>query len=135
MTAQLTLTSRHAPTNSTRHPDRFAWGLCLAVAAIVAVMVWSPGPAEQDKSLRVSRLVHWQDARHDWLLVADRASHELVVYDAVSGAPLQRLGAQDGLGEIDTIAQSGDRLMVQGERGPSQVLTLPALQPDTLAAR
>lgn len=84
---------------------------------------------------RVNTLVHWQDRQRDWLLVADRASHELVVYDARSGAPLRRLGAEDGLGEVDSIARAGDRLLVHGTEGPAKVLTLPNLRATSLAAR
>ena len=53
--------------------------------------------------LAVNALVHWQDDSHDWLLVADRTAHELVVYDAATGEPLQRLGRDDGLGGVSAV--------------------------------
>jgi hypothetical protein len=79
--------------------------------------------------------VHWQDGRHDWLLVADRGSHELVVYDATTGAPLQRLGRDDGLGSVDTVAALGNRLLVQDAEGQPTLLGLPSLHAVTLASR
>lgn len=109
-----------------------------AVLAVLAVLwlasVGQPASPSPDDS-RVSRLVRWQDARRDWLLVADRSSHELVVYDARTGAPLRRLGADDGLGEVDSIARAGDRLLVQGAEGSVKVLALPSLRAGGLAAR
>ena len=83
----------------------------------------------------VNSLVHWQDGRHDWLLVADRGTHELAVYDATTGAPLQRLGRDDGLGSVDAIAALGDRLLVQDASGQPTLLGLPSLRAGTLALR
>jgi hypothetical protein len=39
------------------------------------------------------------------------------------------------LGEVDTIAQLGDLLLVQDVRGQSTLLGMPELQPRSLAAR
>jgi hypothetical protein len=99
-------------------------GACLAMLAGGG----SPRPI-------VSPLVHWQDGRHDWLLVADRGTHELVVYDATTGEPLRQLGHDDGLGSVDTIAALGDRLLVQDATGQPTLLRLPSLRADTLASR
>ena len=85
--------------------------------------------------LAVNALVHWQDDGHDWLLVADRTAHELVVYDATTGEPLQRLGRDDGLGSVDTIAALGDHLLVQDARGQPTLLSLPDLRAQALASR
>ncbi len=85
--------------------------------------------------LAVNALVHWQDDGHDWLLVADRTAHELVVYDATTGEPLQRLGRDDGLGSVDTIAALGDHLLVQDTRGQPTLLSLPDLRAQALASR
>jgi hypothetical protein len=85
--------------------------------------------------LVVDALVHWQDDGHDWLLVADRASHELVVYDAATGEALQRLGRDDGLGSVDTIAALGDQLLVQDTKGQPTLLSLPSLRAQALASR
>ena len=81
-------------------------------------------------------LMHWQDASHDWLLVADTESDEVVVYDATSGRPLRRLGSRDGLADVDGLVQQGAWLFVMGREQPNvQVLSLPQLQPQTLASR
>ena len=85
--------------------------------------------------LVVNALVHWQDDGHDWLLVADRTAHELVVYDATTGEPLQRLGRDDGVGSVDTIAALGDHLLVQDTRGQPTLLSLPELRAQALASR
>ncbi len=85
--------------------------------------------------LAVNALVHWQDDSHDWLLVADRTAHELVVYDAATGEPLQRLGRDDGLGSVDTIAALGDHLLVQSTKGRPTLLSLPSLRAQALASR
>ncbi|WP_431633879.1 hypothetical protein ACQVBX_09630 [Dyella sp. KULCS107] len=85
--------------------------------------------------LAVNALVHWQDDSHDWLLVADRTAHELVVYDAATGEPLQRLGHDDGLGSVDTIAALGDHLLVQNTKGRPTLLSLPSLRAQALASR
>jgi len=85
--------------------------------------------------LAVNALVHWQDDSHDWLLVADRTAHELVVYDASTGEPLQRLGRDDGLGSVDTIAALGDHLLVQNTKGRPTLLSLPSLRAQALASR
>lgn len=123
-------------------PTTRAWHSTLMPAlAVLAVLagLWlvSAGPSDAPSrgDAQVNRLVRWQDAQRDWLLVADRSSHELVVYDARTGAPLQRLGADDGLGEVDSIARAGDRLLVQGGEGPAKVLTLPDLHAAGLASR
>lgn len=123
-------------------PTARAWrGVLIPALAVLAVLagLWLASAAPTDAPTRgdvqVNRLVHWQDAQRDWLLVADRSSHELVVYDARTGSPLQRLGADDGLGEVDSIARAGDRLLVQGGEGPAKVLILPDLHAAGLAAR
>ncbi|MCP1374369.1 hypothetical protein [Dyella lutea] len=123
-------------------PTARAWrGALMPALAVLAVLagLWLASAAPTDAPTRddvqVNRLVHWQDAQRDWLLVADRSSHELVVYDARTGSPLQRLGADDGLGEVDSIARAGDRLLVQGGEGPAKVLILPDLHAAGLAAR
>jgi hypothetical protein len=74
-------------------------------------------------------VVHWQDASHDWLIVADRGSDQLVVYDARDGRPLRRIGAREGLTDIETLATTGERLLVAGDSTPEvRVVSLPSLQ-------
>ena len=125
---------------STPRPRTWRRGL-VAVLAMLAVPpgLWlacaDPGGSPGPGAVRTSPLVHWRDARHDWLLVADRTSHELVVYDARSGAPLRRLGAANGLGRVESIARTGDRLLVQRAGGSASLLTLPDLRRDGLAVR
>ena len=86
--------------------------------------------------LAVNALVHWQDDSHDWLLVADRTAHELVVYDATDGRPLERLGADDGLPDVQSIAQQGSWLFVTGRQHPKvHLLKLPELRAVAVGGR
>ncbi|MFC5440512.1 hypothetical protein [Rhodanobacter ginsenosidimutans] len=60
-------------------------------------LLWSAVPGSDNTSATpIAPLVHWRDADHDWLLVVEQASGELVVYDANDGRPLRRLGAANG---------------------------------------
>ena len=117
-----------------RRAYRGAVAAVLAVGIGLVLLAGGRGRAQVDGP-ETNRLVHWQRDGRDWLLVADRSTHELVVYDAASGEPLQRLGADDGLGQVDAIAQFGDRLLVRKVDGPSSLLTLPGLRPAALASR
>ena len=118
-------------------PAGLLWWLPLAVIAAALVLaprfhVTGPSPA----SSRFGAIVHWRDAGHDWLLVADRSAHELVVYDALSGRPLRRIGADQGVRRLRALALHGNRLLVKG--GPvddDRVLSLPELQPQVIASR
>lgn len=103
-------------------------GACLLLAGRAADPKITSQPA-------ANPLVHWHDSHHDWLLVADRAAHELVVYDAATGAPLQRLGSDDGVGRVDSIVPLGDRLLVQDAKGRPTLLSLPDLRAGTLVSR
>lgn len=114
---------------------RGAMGVLLLVGACLAMLIGGDRDRAANPRPIVNSLVHWQDGRHDWLLVADRGTHELVVYDATTGAPLQRLGRDDGLGSVDAIAALGDRLLVQDARGQPTLLGLPSLRAGTLALR
>jgi hypothetical protein len=52
-----------------------------------------------------------------------------VVYDATDGRPLERLGADDGLPDVQSIAQQGSWLFVTGRQHPKlRLLKLPELQ-------
>ncbi|HET6432226.1 hypothetical protein [Dyella sp.] len=129
--------SIHAPSPASDRPRLFgqlAGGLAL-LALAGALLFGGDRHGHAPASPSENRLVRWQDSRHDWLLVADRAAHQLVVYDAATGAPLQRLGERDGVGEVDSIAQLGDLLLVQDVRGEARVLGMPGLQPRALASR
>ena len=107
----------------------------LLAGACLAMLAGGGRDGAGSPRLIVNSLVHWQDSRHDWLLVADRGSHELVVYDATTGAPLQRLGSDDGVGRVDSIASFGDRLLLQDSKGRPTLLSLPDLRAGTLASR
>lgn len=121
------------------YAGRLLVGLACAVTAAMALSVVKPArpaPVGEPAATRFNRLVHWRDAGHDWLLVADRSAHELVVYDARSGAPIKRLGADDGLGEVDSVAQFGDQLVVRdSDSTRHRVVSLPELRPVEVAAR
>jgi len=118
-------------------PSRFVRGMtgaALLLALAAAVLGWCWPVADRAATTRSTpSLVHWQDAAHDWLLVVDPATRELVVYDAVDGRPLQRLGADDGLPEVRSIARHGSWLQVTGKQHPPVQLKLPQLQ--AVAAR
>lgn len=125
---------RHAHTIS---PSRFwrlvPWFGFALLAAGTLQLLWPPTTGS-DNATPVAPLVHWSDADHDWLLVVDQASGELMVYDANDGRPLHRLGAANGVAPIDTITREGDWLVTTSERRPGlQILSLPGLQPVTLA--
>ena len=129
---------------SPRHASSFpgyAGKLMLGLIAVTGgLMVWSAvrpePPVAATARVPFNRLVHWRDQRHDWLLVADPNAHELVVYDATTGEPLRRLGAREGLGDIDALVPFGDRLLIRArDAGQPKLLQLPELLPVALAAR
>jgi hypothetical protein len=116
------------------------WLAFAALAACALHLCWPSAAAGDDTgeaaTVSASSLVHWKDAGHDWLLVVDQATRELVVYDAYDGRPLRRLGAANGAGAIDSIASVGNRLMATDQQhSHTRVLSLPELQPAKLAAR
>jgi hypothetical protein len=100
----------------------FAWMLHLCWPSIVT--------GEDTSTLSVQPVVHWKDAGHDWLLVVDPASHELVVYDAHDGRPLRRLQA------VDSITGAGNWVIATSGQHPRlRILSLPDLQPMALVTR
>jgi hypothetical protein len=114
------------------------WLALAVLAAWVMHLCWPSSADGDDVSTMASTpsLVHWKDAGHDWLLIVDQATHELVVYDANDGRPLHRVGAASGAGAIDSIVGEGNWLIAMSQQHPRlQVLSLPGLQPATLAAR
>jgi hypothetical protein len=105
------------------------------LAVLSAFLLWSWLPASDDTTElpAANQLVHWRDAGHDWLLVVDPQTRELVVYDANDGRPLQRLGADDGLPPVQSIVLQGSWLFVMGGQHPGvRPLKLPQLR--TVAA-
>jgi hypothetical protein len=116
----------------------------LSFAAVVAWLLHTfmqPAPmdvgaTDVQTAAPVSAVVHWKDAGHDWLLVVDQTTHELVIYDANSGQPLRRLGAANGAGPIDSIVGEGPWLITTNRQDQRlQVLSLPELKPVMLATR
>jgi hypothetical protein len=90
---------------------------------------WLPASAVADEADPVGQLVHWRDAAHDWLLVVDPETRELVVYDANDGRPLEHLGADDGLPDVHSIVQLGSLLLVADrQRSRLRLLKLPQLR-------
>lgn len=103
----------------------------MLLALLSACLLWWCWPAADRaaEAPSIQQLVHWQDADHDWLLVVDPVTRELVVYDATDGRPLERLGADDGLGDVQSIAQQGSWLLVTGRQRPEvRLLKLPELR-------
>ena len=116
---------------------RFAPWLGFALLAAGTLQLVLPPVAGSDDvspAISAAPLVRWSDADHDWLLVVDQASGELVVYDANDGRPLRRLGAANGVAPIETMTREGDWLVTTSDRRRGlQILSLPDLQPVTLA--
>lgn len=141
MNMQSALRRSAHPHTWVRQSWRLVQWLALAVPAAWMLHLYWPSTATDDAasttaSASVSPLVHWKDAGHDWLLVVDQATHELVVYDAKDGRPLQRVGTVSGAGPIDSIIGEGNWLIATSQQHPLvQVLSLPGLQPATLAVR
>jgi len=113
--------------------------LALAVLAAWMLHLCWPSTATGDEAsatASTASMTHWKDADHDWLLVVDQATHELVVYDANDGRPLRRLGAASGVEPIDAIVGVGNWVIVTSQQhSRPQVLILPGLQRATLATR
>jgi len=115
---------------------RLRWpGISLLVVLSVILWSWLPASDETAELPAANQLVHWQDAGHDWLLVVDPLTRELVVYDAGDGRPLQRLGADDGLPPVRAIGQRGSLLFVIGRQHRGVRLKLPELQPVVIRGR
>jgi len=106
------------------------------LALLSACLLWWCWPAADRaaEAPAIQPLVHWQDADHDWLLVVDPATRELVVYDATDGRPLERLGANDGLPDVQSIVRQGSWLFVTG-RQKVRLLKLPELQAVAASSR
>lgn len=132
MNTQIALQYRSHAAWSRRHiPRNLRWFGVALLGALSLGLLWSwlSVPAATTAAASPGKLVHWQDASHDWLLVVDPATHELVVYDANDGRPLDRLGTDDGLPAVQSIAQQGSWLFVTGrQHSHTRLLKLPGLQ-------
>jgi hypothetical protein len=139
MNTPMSLRCAHAPTPASWSRRFLPW-LALAALAGWVVHLHRPDAIASDTvdpaaTLSVSSVVHWKEAEHDWLLVVDPSSRELVVYDANDGRPLHRLGAAHGAKAIDAIVGEGNLLIATGRRDPRpRIFRLPDLQP-ALASR
>jgi hypothetical protein len=130
------------PQIAVRHRSRAAWSpgrFCrdlrapgIVLFAALSLGLWWSWPPPTDGApgaASANQLVHWQDAGHDWLLVVDPSTRELVVYDASDGRPLDRFGADDGLPQVRSIALRGPWLYVTGQaHAKTRLLRLPELQ-------
>jgi hypothetical protein len=132
MNTQIALRHRpHAAWSSSHFLRILRWpGIVLLVALSLGLLwSWSSAPDGATAAAPINQLVHWQDASHDWLLVVDPTTRELVVYDANDGRPLERLGTDDGLPAVQSIVQQGSWLFVMGKQRPKmRLLKLPELQ-------
>jgi hypothetical protein len=128
MNLQIAVRHRSHASWSFGHPG--LWWVGIGVLALLILSLWqSPTAGTHSADARVQPLVHFQDASHDWLMVVDPATHELVVYDAKDGRPLQRLGADDGLSDVTSISRKGSMLFVTDSRQDTvRVLKLPQFQ-------
>ena len=72
-------------------------------------------------------LMHWHDASHDWLLVADDAANRLTIYDATDGRRVQQLDATS-VGDVAVLTQRDGHMFVVEDDGTQNELKLPQLQ-------
>ena len=73
-------------------------------------------------------LVHWREDGRDWLVVADGAADEVVVYAATDGRPLHRLSVPGGLQDRAPLVQRDGHLFVVRRNGALAELGLPPLE-------
>ncbi|MDQ6648097.1 MAG: hypothetical protein M3Y93_12875 [Pseudomonadota bacterium] len=133
MNMQIALRHRSRASWSFDHPG--LWWTGIAVLMLLVLGLWLSPTEERGSAARIQPLVHFQDASHDWLLVVDPATAELVVYDANDGRPLHRLGAAEGLSGVKSISSQGSWLFVTSDQHPAlRVLKLPQFQPVAVAA-
>lgn len=125
-----------------RHRSRAVWSfdrlgralrlpglVLLTVLSLALAWSWLPAGESAAGAFPAHQFAHWQDASHDWLLVIDPSTHELVVYDGRDGRPLERFGADDGLPKVQAITLQGPWLFVTGQpHSKVRLLKLPALQ-------
>jgi hypothetical protein len=104
------------------HPWLPAAGMLAGLLAIVLNGFGLVRPSAGSGSL-----MHWHDASHDWLLVADDQANQLTVYDASSGRPVRRFGAED-VGDVAALMRRDGRLFVVDDDGTRNELRLPQLK-------
>jgi hypothetical protein len=117
------------------HPG-LRWLGMLVLLLLASSVVFPPATDRPASAVEIQPLVRFRDASHDWLLVVDPATREVVVYDTDSGRPVQRLGTNRGLSGVTSIARQGSRLLVtSGQQPVVRVLNLPEFQPVALSDR
>ncbi len=105
------------------HSQLRRWWPALGLwAGLLAIVLGGFGLAHPPSGAR--QLLHWRDAGHDWLLVADDAADRLSVYDEADGRLLQRLDA-GAAGGIAALARRDGRLYVVDDAGLRSELRLP----------
>lgn len=104
------------------HPWLSSAGMLAALLVIVLSGFGMNRPQPEAGSL-----VHWRDARHDWLLVANDEANQMTVYDASSGRPVQRFDART-VGDVAALIQRDGRLFVMNDDGTRNELKLPQLK-------
>jgi hypothetical protein len=102
-------------------------GMLLLAVALVLTGVRSLRAPAMDAGTppAFSTLLHWHDASHDWLLVADGRTDQLTVYSAIDGRPLHRLKAAHGLNDSAAFIQRDGRLFVLDAAGRLDELKSP----------
>jgi hypothetical protein len=100
------------------------WPAVVLWVGLLAIVLGGFGPAHPPSGS--GRLMRWHDDGRDWLLVADDAANQLVVYDATDGRLLRRLDP-DAVGDVAALARRDGRLYVVGDDGARNELRLPQL--------
>ncbi len=109
---------------------KYSWLPLLALLAMTLCRFELEGPSRIDTGAApaFNALVHWRGDGRDWLVVADGKADEVVVYAAVDGRPLRRLGVKGGLQDRDALVQRDGHLFVVRQNGALEELRLPQLE-------
>jgi len=108
------------PAVPTRLPSWLpAAGLLLALVAVVWVSLVSIRAPRLTASMQpaFNPLVHWRDGGRDWLLVADGAADQLIVYSAIDGRRVRRVQVEHGLRDSAPLTRRDGHLFVVGDDG------------------
>lgn len=128
--AQRSEASRATTQRSTR-----CLGVC-GLGLLAMSLALSPAVDNPANTVTIQPLVHFRDANHDWLIVVDSVTREVMIYDAVTGSPVQRAGAQHGLSGVQSIAAEGARLLVASDHSRELgLLELRGFQPVAVGDR
>ena len=114
---------------------KHGWLPLLAVVAIAGCRFAQDGSSRIASGPEFNALVHWREDGRDLLVVADRTTDEVVVYDAADGRPLQRLSVKGGLQDRETLLHRDGQLFVVNRNGAWEELRLPQLEVASTASR